>query len=164
MPAKAKASKAMPPSVLALFTKTSPQCAKVPLLVGISIKNERKISFSKVFVIWGGREESVMDDKLIETTAAQPSGSALLTLLLMGMWESIVYMAAFSVGTTGEAPLRPPPAAITISDAITTANLIRIDGLYRKKAERNTTKKPIEMPQKSRTARWNMKKNLCLAL
>lgn len=47
-----------PPSVLALFTKTSPQCAKVPLLVGISIKNERKISFSKVFAIWGGREDT----------------------------------------------------------------------------------------------------------
>lgn len=58
LPAKAKASKAMPPSVLALFTKTSSQCAKVPLLVGISIKNERKISFSKVFATWGGREDT----------------------------------------------------------------------------------------------------------
>ena len=105
-----------------------------------------------------------MDDKLIETTAAQPFGSALLTLLLMGMWESIVYMAVFSIGATGEAPLRPPPAVITISDTITTANQPRIDDLYRKKAERNATKKPIEMPQKSRMARWNMKKKLCLAL
>lgn len=43
---------------------------------------------------------------------------------------------------TGEAPLRPPPAVITISDAITTANLTRIDGLYCKKADRNATKKP----------------------
>lgn len=95
-------------------------------------------------------EESIMDDKLIETTAAQPSGSALLTLLLMGMWESIVYMAVFSIGATGAVPLRPPPAIITISDAITTANQPRIDDLYRKKAERNATKKPNEMPQKSR--------------
>lgn len=77
---------------------------------------------------------------------------------------SIVSINSFSVGTTGEAPLRPPPAVVTISDAITTANLTRIDGLYRKKAERNATKKPIEMPQKSRTARRNMKKKLCLAL
>lgn len=45
-----------PPSVLALSTKTSPQCAKVTLLVGISIKNKRKISFSKVFATWGDRE------------------------------------------------------------------------------------------------------------
>lgn len=77
---------------------------------------------------------------------------------------SIVSINSFSVGTTGEAPLRPLPAVITISDAITTANQTRIDGLYRKKAERNATKKPIEMPQKSRMARRNMKKKLCLAL
>lgn len=63
---------------------------------------------------------------------------------------SIVAINSFSVGTTGEAPLRPPPAVITISDAITTANQPRIDDLYRKKAERNATKKPNEMPQKSR--------------
>ena len=75
---------------------------------------------------------------------------------------SIVSINSFSVGATGEAPLRPPPAVITISDAITTANQPRIDGLYRKKAERNATKKPIEMPQKSRMARWNMKKNYAL--
>ena len=55
---------------------------------------------------------------------------------------SIVSINSFSVGTTGEAPLRPPPAVITIRDAITTANQPRIDGLYRKKAERNATKKP----------------------
>lgn len=77
---------------------------------------------------------------------------------------SIVSINSFSVVATGEAPLRPPPAVVTISDAITTANQPRIDGLYRKKAERNATKKPIEMPQKSRTARRNMKKKLCLAL
>lgn len=77
---------------------------------------------------------------------------------------SIVSINSFSVGTTGAAPLRPPPAVVTISDAITTANLTRIDDLYRKKTERNATKKPIEMPQKSRTARRNMKKKLCLAL
>lgn len=64
---------------------------------------------------------------------------------------SIVSINSFSVGATGAAPLRPPPAVITISDAITTVNQPRIDGLYRKKAERNATKKPIEMPQKSRT-------------
>ena len=51
-------------------------------------------------------------------------------------------MTAFSVGATGADPLRPPPAVVTISDAITTANQPRIDGLYRKKAERNATKKP----------------------
>ena len=44
------------------------------------------------------------------------------------------------------------------------SNQPRIDVLYRKKAERNATKKPIEMPQKSRTARRSMKKKLCLAL
>ena len=77
---------------------------------------------------------------------------------------SIVAINAFSIGATGEAPLRPPSAVVTISDAITTANLTRIDDLYSKKAERNATKKPIEMPQKSRMARWNMKKKLCLAL
>ncbi|WP_216821926.1 hypothetical protein [Prevotella sp. P4-51] len=63
---------------------------------------------------------------------------------------SIVSINSFSVGTTGEDPLRPPPAVVTFSDAITTANQPRIDGLYRKKTERNATKKPIEMPQKSR--------------
>ena len=68
---------------------------------------------------------------------------------------SIVSINSFSVGTTGDAPLRPLPAVITISDAITTANQTRIDGLYRKKAERNATKKPIEMPQK---AEWNTTK------
>ena len=76
---------------------------------------------------------------------------------------SIVSINSFSVEATGAAPLRPPPAVATISDAITTANQPRIDDFYRKKAERNATKKPIEMPQKSRTARWNMKKKLCLA-
>lgn len=67
---------------------------------------------------------------------------------------SIVAINSFSVGATGAAPLRPLPAVITIRDAITTVNLTRIDDLYRKKAERNATKKPIEMPQKSRMARW----------
>ena len=71
---------------------------------------------------------------------------------------SIVSINSFSVGATGEALLRHPPAVITISDAITTVNQPRIDDLYRKKAERNATKKPIEMPKKSRMARWNMKK------
>ena len=67
---------------------------------------------------------------------------------------SIVSINAFSVGTTGEVPLRPPPAVVTISDAITTAiNLVSMA---------STAKKPIEMPQKSRTARWNMKKNYAL--
>lgn len=55
---------------------------------------------------------------------------------------SNVAINSFSVGTTGEAPLRPPPAVITISDAITTANLTR--------QVTSTAKKPIEMPQKSR--------------
>ena len=55
---------------------------------------------------------------------------------------SIVSINAFSVGTTGEVPLRPPPAVITISDAITTAiNLVSMA---------STAKKPNEMPQKSR--------------
>lgn len=69
---------------------------------------------------------------------------------------SIVSINSFSVGTTGAAPLRPPPAVVTISDAITTANLTR--------QVTSTAKKPNEMPQKSRTARWDMKKKLCLAL
>lgn len=76
---------------------------------------------------------------------------------------SIVSINSFSVGTTGEAPLRPPPAVITISDAITTANLTCIDGLYRKK--------PNEMPQKSRlkchkkpNGKVEYEEKLCLAL
>lgn len=55
---------------------------------------------------------------------------------------SIVAINSFSVGATGEVPLRPPPAVITISDAITTANLTR--------QVTSTAKKPNEMPQKSR--------------
>lgn len=55
---------------------------------------------------------------------------------------SIVSINSFSVGATGEAPLRPPPAVVTISDAITTANLTR--------QVTSTAKKPNEMPQKSR--------------
>lgn len=64
-----------PPSVLALFTKTSPQCAKVPLLVGISIKNRGKISFSKVFVTWGGREDTQSSPSL---RSAQRAGVAIM--------------------------------------------------------------------------------------
>lgn len=54
----------------------------------------------------------------------------------------IVAINSFSVGTTGKASLRPPPAVITISDAITTANLTR--------QVTSTAKKPNGMPQKSR--------------
>lgn len=75
LPAKAKASKAMLPSVLALFTKTSPQCAKVPLLVEISIKNKRKISFSKVFAIWGGWEDT---QSIPSLCSAQRAGVAIM--------------------------------------------------------------------------------------
>lgn len=64
-----------PPSVLALSTKTSPQCAKVTLLVEISIKNKRKISFSKVFVTWGGREDT---QSIPSLRSAQRAGVAIM--------------------------------------------------------------------------------------
>lgn len=64
-----------PPSVLALSTKTSPQCAKVTLLVGISIKNKRKISFSKVFATRRGRENTQSSPSL---RSAQRAGVAIM--------------------------------------------------------------------------------------